>query len=298
MRAGRASRTAQHNALFRALEAARAPRCRLVDDHLAAAFLGWPYSFVARLAELPGAHALVPRFIDHRWPGVRTALVARTRLIDDMIAAASAAPFEQAVVLGAGFDTRGYRLAALRATTVFEVDHPDTQAAKRAALARALPALPPHVRFVPVDFQRDALAAAMEAAGYRATARTFILWEGVTNYLTEAAVDATLRWCAGAAAGSRLLFTYVHRDVLVRPEIFAGSRQLFAALARAGERFTFGIDPAELADYLAARGLALESDIGAADYRRRYYGDAARAMRGHEFYRVALARVAKGGAGA
>ena len=56
---------------------------------------------------------------------------------------------------------------------------------------------------------------------------------------------------------------------------------------------TFGIDPVELPEFLARRGLSLESDVGAADYRRRYYRDAARAMRGHEFYRVALARVVR-----
>ena len=54
---------------------------------------------------------------------------------------------------------------------------------------------------------------------------------------------------------------------------------------------TFGLDPAELPAYLAARGLRLERDLGAADYRRLAFGDAASRMRGHEFYRVALARV-------
>jgi hypothetical protein len=82
---------------------------------------------------------------------------------------------------------------------------------------------------------------------------------GVTNYLTEAAVDATLRWCSRAARESLVLFTYVDRAIL--PE------------------------------FLSERGLSLVSDLGAADYRARYYGDASRAMRGHEFYHVALARV-------
>jgi O-methyltransferase involved in polyketide biosynthesis len=83
--------------------------------------------------------------------------------------------------------------------------------------------------------------------------------------LTEPAVDATLRWCARAATGSRLLFTYVHRDVLTRPETFVGTERLFASLARAGERLTFGIDPDALPGFLAARGLSLERDVGAAE---------------------------------
>jgi methyltransferase (TIGR00027 family) len=201
--------------------------------------------------------------------------------------------FEQLVILGAGFDSRAYRMSRLRAIDVFEVDHPDTQAAKQAVLKRLFSALPKHVRFVAIDFKRDDLMSAMCLAGYRDLARTFILWEGVTNYLTDAAVDSTLRWCARASAGSLLLFTYVHRDVLTQPSAFTGTKSLFASLEKAGERFTFGMKPSHVPQYLAERGLSLEQDVGAAEYRERYFGAEARNMRGHEFYRVALARVGR-----
>ena len=48
------------------------------------------------------------------------------------------------------------------------------------------------VRFVAVDFERDDLGRALLASGYDPAVRSLILWEGVTNYLTAAAVDATL----------------------------------------------------------------------------------------------------------
>jgi O-methyltransferase involved in polyketide biosynthesis len=131
----------------------------------------------------------------------------------------------------------------------------------------------------------------MRTAGYRGSARSFLLWEGVTNYLTEDAVDSTLRWCARASTGSVRLFTYVHRDILVRPSAFTGSKRLFASLEKAGERFTFGMEPSDVPQYLAERGSSLERDVGAAEYRARYFGERARRMRGHEFYRVALAHV-------
>jgi hypothetical protein len=66
---------------------------------------------------------------------------------------------------------------------------------------------------------------------------------------------------------------------------------LYASLAAAGEPLTFGIDPAELDGLLGGMGLRLQSDLGAADYRRLAYGEAARAMQGHEFYRVAHASI-------
>ncbi len=91
--------------------------------------------------------------------------------------------------------------------------------------------------------------------------------------------------------GSRLLFTYVHRDILTRPSAFVGTKSLFTSLERAGERFRFGMDPSDVPQYLAERGLSLELDIGAAEYRARYFGAEAPNILGHEFYRVALARV-------
>jgi methyltransferase (TIGR00027 family) len=291
MREGRASRTAEQNALFRALESDLPDGVRLFDDPLARVFLRAPLSWVERAARRPAAGEWVRNFIDQRWPGVRTSVVARTRLIDETIATVVDADIPQVVLLGAGFDSRAERLPELRNARVFEVDHPATQAAKRHVLVRALGALPAHVHFVPCNFDEQDLESAMRAAGYDRTARSFILWEGVSNYLSAGAVDTTLRWCARAAPGSRLLFTYVHRDVLTRPELFVGSKRLHASLARAGERLTWGIVPEELRAYLAERGLTLQSDLGASEYRLRYYGEAARQIRGHEFYRVALAKV-------
>jgi methyltransferase (TIGR00027 family) len=293
MREGHASRTAEHNALFRALESSLPEERRLFTDPLAHAFLKWPLSLVARLAALPGLRDAVPRFIDHRWPGVRSSVVARTRLIDDVIADSPSEQIEQFIILGAGFDSRAYRLPSLRDITVFEVDHPDTQAAKRKTLKRALSGLPNHVHFVATDFTQRDLASSMAAAGYRDAVRTFILWEGVTNYLTETAVDATLRWCSRAATGSLLLFTYVHRDVLTRPSAFIGTKRLFASLEKAGEKLKFGIEPSKLPEFLGKHGMSLEKDLGAVEYRKIYFKEAARKMRGHEFYRVALARIGK-----
>jgi methyltransferase (TIGR00027 family) len=299
MRPGRASRTAQHNALFRALEASLPPGARLVDDRLASAFLTWPLAALRPAIDLPGGSRAVCRIIDRRWPGVRTSVVARTRLIDDTLEALRDDQLGQLVILGAGFDTRPYRLERLRSVPVFEVDHPDTQVAKRAALRRALPVVPENVSFVPSDFNLGTLAEAMAAAGYVPDTSTVFLWEGVTNYLSDHAVDATVRWCSRTARpGSLLLFTYVHADVLDHPDAFVGGRRLHATLEKVGEQFTFGMDPDAMGGYLAERGLDRRWDLGAADYRARYFGERSASMVGHEFYRVALAQVRVASTGA
>jgi methyltransferase (TIGR00027 family) len=287
MKSDRASRTAEHNALFRALEQTQDEP--LFDDPLARRFLTWPLSAVGRLTEVPGGARALQKVIDRRWPGVRTSVIARTRLIDDTLTKMEAKQLKQLVILGAGFDSRPYRLDCLRAIPVFEVDHPATQQAKWRALSHALKAQPSNVTFISSDFNLHQLGPAMEASGFCPSLPTVFLWEGVTNYLTEEAVDATLRWCAGAAPNSTLLFTYIHSAVLIHPENFVGADRLNSTLAKVGERLTFGMDPAEMGPYLAERGLDRQWDLGATDYRLRYLGEQSRKMVGHEFYRIALA---------
>ena len=291
VKAGQASRTAEYVALFRAIESSLPADRRLFEDPFARRFLRPKLAMLASLCQVPGVADLVARFIDSRWAGARSSAVARTRLIDDTIGRALEQGIEQLVILGAGFDARAYRIGALSDLPVFEVDHPDTLARKRRLLRRVSAEAASHVRFVSIDFRSSGLDQVMTAAGYSKNLRAFILWEGVTNYLNEGAVDATLRWCASAAPGSQLVFTYVHSAVLDDPKSFAGTERLFETLKAAGERWTFGLDPAELAQFLDERGLLLEEDIGSADYRARYMPRVSQIMRGYEFYRLALARV-------
>jgi methyltransferase (TIGR00027 family) len=289
--AASASRTAEYMALFRALETRR--RGRLFDDPFARAFLSPRLRAVVRAAAVPLLGAAVAAYVDRRWPGARTSGVARTRLIDDAVAAAVGQGVHRVVLLGAGFDARAYRMPALASARVFEVDRLATQTVKRERLRAVLGAIPAHVRFVAVDFYHDRLDQALAAAGFDARRPAIFVWEGVTNYLTATAVDTTLRVVAASAAGTRLVVTYVDRRVLDgTQDTFIGTVQLRALLRRSGEPWTFGLDPATVREYLAERGLALEEDVGATEYRARYFGTAARRMRGYEFYRVATAVVA------
>ncbi|MBI5505927.1 MAG: SAM-dependent methyltransferase [Deltaproteobacteria bacterium] len=294
--APRASRTAQFMALFRALESCRPATQRLFCDPYATLFLPPSLRLAVWVASLPLVGALVPWFIDRRWPGARSSGAARTRLIDDEVGAALRRGIAQVVLLGAGFDARAHRLPGIERARVFEVDRSATMGAKLAALRSRMERLPDHVVPVEVDFERNDLQQALAAAGFRREVPAMVVWEGVTNYLTAEAVDATLRAIAELTArGSRLLFTYVHRGVLDGSTSFDQTRRLSATLRRVGEPWRFGLDPAEVGAYLAARGFELLADQGAREYRARYFGEPGQ---GYEFYRAALAERDHRGAGA
>ncbi len=194
------------------------------------------------------------------------------------------------MVLGAGYDSRALRIPGADRLTVFEVDHPDTQGAKRELLEARPGGFPGHVRLVPVDFERDELGAALDAAGFRAGARTFTIWEGVVSYLTPAAVDATLRWvAAGGAPGSRLALTYVHRGLIDGSVEFPGSGPWVDSVRRAGEPFVFGFDPASLPADVAPLGLRVVEDLSTTGALERLGMPTTRVP---GFYRVALLEVA------
>jgi methyltransferase (TIGR00027 family) len=271
MRAGQPSRTARQNALFRALEARRPPADRVADDPLAVRFLTPEFRLLAGAARVPPARRLIETVIDRRWPCVRGGVVARTRLIDERVVA-TLPHVEQALILGAGFDTRAYRLAPLREVAVFEVDHPATQAAKQRILARTPGRLPASVTFVPVVFGADDPARELADFGFVSGASTLVLWEGVTNYLDPQAVDATFRFLAFATGpGSPVLFTYVDRGILDGSAAFDGAETTMRAVRRVGEPFTFGLNPEEVQDYLAERGFELGSDTVVRDAAERFY---------------------------
>jgi methyltransferase (TIGR00027 family) len=258
------SRTAEYVALFRALESAEVPSRRLFEDPQATRFLRPSLRAVAYAARVPALRSQIVRFIDHRWPGPRLSAVVRTRVIDDFVLGAVGETRPQLVLLGAGYDTRATRLPALASRTVFEVDHPATQARKR----RAMGGLGGGVHYVPVDFERDDLVGALTAAGFDREQPSCVVWEGVFSYLTPDAIDVTLASLRELCApGSEILLTYIDQRAL---EPAAEQPQAWlTAVSDVGEPFRTGLDPHQAAAFFAERGLRLSEDESTTAAARR-----------------------------
>ena len=183
----------------------------------------------------------------------------RTRLIDEALVSFVTKGGRQVLLLGAGFDARALRFASeLRETRVFEVDHPATQARKREALPEAAGAC-----YLPWDFEAQPVSAlpdALRALGHDARAPTLTIWEGVTMYLSEPAIDETARAVAALSApGSPFVLTYIERAAIERPGRLRGL--VARVVAGVGEPLRFGFAPDELAAWLEQRGFGLEHDV-------------------------------------
>jgi methyltransferase (TIGR00027 family) len=286
------SKTAEYMAFFRALESRKPPGKRVIEDPFARFFLRPGLSRVVRLTKIPGLPWLVERYADRRLPGARTSAIARTRLIDDAWVRAIRDGICQTVILGAGFDCRALRLPVNDSALVYEVDHPATCRFKRERLAQATREFHCNVRFAAIDFNREKLAEVLAASGFDHARPALFLWEGVTNYLSQDAVDAVLRYVGTCAPGGRIVFTYVHRGVLDGSVAFFGAERIRRDVNRLGEPWTFGFEPAALSAYLRERNLILDYDAGAREYRRECFGPRGATMKGYDFYHVAEAHVA------
>lgn len=224
--------------------------------------------------------------------GTYGAQIMRTRYIDDVVTGLVEGGTTQVVILGAGLDTRAFRLPVLAGATVLELDLPGTQQYKVERL-RGVPALAAEVRFIPTDFATEPLGDVLGAAGLDRTNPVLFVWEGVTQYLPEAAVRSTLACIGASVPGSALVFTYVRRGI-VDGSSWEGWSDGQRPRLDASEPWVFGLEPGEVPGLLDSYGLSLVDDVGEAEFRSRYAQPLGRRVTLNGVERVALAVVRAG----
>jgi methyltransferase (TIGR00027 family) len=204
-------------------------------------------------------------------PEMRAFMAVRARFAEEQIEHTREAGVRQVVILGAGLDTYAYRCDATPPVTIWEVDHPATQAWKRELLAAAGIEAPTHLKFVAADLAREPLADALAATGFDARAGTVFSWLGVTQYLDVDDVFSTLRYIARVtAAAGGITFDYsIAPQLLSAPERSAYDA-LAARVSAVGEPWLSSFVPAELAAALAGMGFAIVRDLDPQDLLQRF----------------------------
>ncbi len=246
------SQTAYHICMCRALVSRddRAVICR--PDPFAELFLEPEHR--AALSDGAKRTAMIDRRVSRPLYGF---LSARSAFIDEVFLRALRAGTPQIVLLGAGYDTRALRFQAeLRSTRIFEVDAPPTQRRKIEFLKASGTMVLDQVRYVSVNFKTDDLVERLKSEGFNQNVATLFIWEGVTYYLTQIAVDRTLKLLRGlSGAGSSIVFDYMTAKL---------------ESINSGEPFLSWMAPGDVPGWLQQHGFRLVEDLDADQMARRF----------------------------
>jgi methyltransferase (TIGR00027 family) len=280
--------TALGAAVCRLIEQYQPEKTRLFNDLLVKDLVGAPFRALMQFASMRN---LTMQQMDAITPGIYGVQISRTRFIDDAVQDALLRGIGQVVILGAGLDTRPYRLAGIERVKVFEVDLPSVQEEKKKKLQKRFGHLPEHVTFIPIDFDTQNLEAVFTGTAFDPASPAVFVWEGVTQYLSEEAVRQTLAFVGRSASGSNLVFTYVLKSLIERRSGIAGADKMMDRMAKQGSPWLFGLEPESLASFLEPFHLHLLADVGSADYQANYFKPMKRGLVVSEMERIAQATV-------
>ncbi len=225
--------TALWMAAYRARESRRPDR--LYDD---------PYAEL--LAGDKGRSLLTHFHTPHANDDGNPYLAIRTRWFDDLLA--SLPPGSQAVGLGAGLDTRSYRMDWPEGVTLYEIDQPAVLAYKESRLAGSGAKRRVDCKTIPVNLSDDWISA-LAAAGHDPSRPTTWFAEGVLFYLPEEGARQVLRDAAELSApGSRVAADLVGTGIFKFPY----TRQFLKRLEEANSPWRFGVD--DLPAFLGSAG--------------------------------------------
>lgn len=190
---------------------------------------------------------------------------ASTKHIDGLLQKCSQNGLQQVVNIGAGFDSRPYRLGdKMPGVHFFEIDLPATSAAKQAAIKKVFGRCPENVTYIPVDYRTGHFINTLRNAGYDENRKTLFIWEGSSQFMGEKIVDTTLRYIAQRTnSKNKVIFSYIPAE-FVRGEYgkmgWVRFRELRARAA--GEPWKFGIPNKKTGEFFDRRGFKIITDFG------------------------------------
>jgi methyltransferase (TIGR00027 family) len=269
------STTAENVAFVRALESLKPEGERVCYDPYAASFLRKEYLTIMEMAASDPSKT--------PFPGLHNSLSARVRYFDDFVKSFLEEGLEQLVILGAGYDTRAYRIDGLGdKVRVFEIDHPGTQGVKMKKIKKIFGSLPEHVVYVAVDFEINDFGQKLLEYGYKRSQKTIFIMEGLIYYLPPKAVDEILSFIVkNSSSGSAIIFDYVYESSIDRANGICGIRctacdqneikNAKKDMAEQGEPYKFGVKDGTIEIFLSERGFSKILNVTAEDYKKIYF---------------------------
>jgi methyltransferase (TIGR00027 family) len=269
-----------------ACERLEPPARRLIEDDLALRFLPGRLRFLVHACRWRPLRDWLVRWTEKQTPGIWAGMACRKRYIDEVARHSVETGIDALVILGAGLDTRAYRLAVPAGVPAYEADLPVNVAAKAAAVRAVYGRLPEGVALVPADFEAGDPGEALAARGFRIERRTLFVCEGLTQYLTAGAVRRLMAYFSKAGAGSRLVFTYVRQDFLDGTNLYdaAGLHHRFVR----GGVWHFGLAPEAVGGFLRPYGWVERAQVGS-ELASKYIAPTGRQLSLSEIERIVYA---------
>jgi methyltransferase (TIGR00027 family) len=221
-----------------------------------------------------------PSYMLERIRSISGYAASRTKWFDEFFIAAGANGIDQAVILAAGLDARGWRLPWVDGTELYEIDQPKVLEFKAETLARhdAKPSVSRYVA-VPVDLRHD-WPKALRDAGFDTTRPTAWAAEGLLPYLPAAAQDLLFERIEElSAAGSRVAVESFGKGFFDKDYLASRREQIRRLREEAGEDpdanapdtadLWYLEDRTDVADWLTGHGWQV-SAIEARELMNRY----------------------------
>jgi methyltransferase (TIGR00027 family) len=270
----RHSETALVAAMYRAIAHKEHGDETYGGDSLAENFLPPHFRFLIRFK---GIRAKVRKKSDTLTPGVYEYVLARTAFFDGVYARALEEGTPQIVLLGAGYDTRAYRLQSKdHNLRIFELDVPTTQGRKITCLRKRGKEIPDNVKLVPINFDKDSIEEILEKAGFNKNLKTLFMWEGVSMYLKPESVGATLAFVSGLLnRESSIAFDYAIEVSQDDMDDHFGAREFVETWKkhRSNEMFEFSIDENRINSFLEETGLKLNNHMDSSEIHKKFLQD-------------------------
>ncbi|KJG03156.1 hypothetical protein UB35_05570 [Photobacterium angustum] len=282
--------TAQGVAKQRLIETLAPSNKRIISDPYAERFV-----FGAGLIKLMG-HPFAVWLTEQFMPGFHEHLISRTRFIDDLVKKSVANGIEQYVILGAGYDTRAHRLGLPSQVKIFEVDQPDVQERKRTKLTQVVPNIE-NVTYVSVDFNHQSISERLLLAGFDQTKATLFTLEGVSQYISKAALSLTIAQAAALTTNNHSTFflSYVDKNLDDDPSACFGkgypkaskkAEMIKSLSAKVGEPWVSLFTAQEIEKLLSQHGFSLQENTTLADLNTVYFTPVGRTLPEHHILKL------------
>jgi methyltransferase (TIGR00027 family) len=198
---------------------------------------------------------------DWMLPGQFEAFGRRKAFCERQVRKAIGAGAKQVLVLGAGYDLIGWRLAPeFPDVQFFEIDHPATARLKAKGIAAM--GMRANLHLLADDLGERELVAVLQAnETWDSTLPSVFVAEGLLMYLQPEAVGALFRQCASASGeGSRMVFSYVGTRETGRPDAGPWSCLVLWLLRVSGEPWLWSMQPEELERFLQMHNWSIAPD--------------------------------------